>query len=75
MKQRRLLNIAAAYFSLLLVQWAAWPSTCNDAEKQNFLAQVEWLLLTSRTRTDSRTDNCKISIMIYIPRGPAVYGA
>ena len=28
----------------------------NDAEKENFLAQVEWLPLTSRSQTDSRTN-------------------
>ena len=30
-------------------------SKSNDAEKQNFFAQVEWLPLTSRSRTHRQT--------------------
>ena len=39
-------------------------SKSNDAEKENFLARFELLPLTSRSRTDRLTDNCKISIMM-----------
>ena len=41
-------------------------SKSNDLEKQNFFAQVEWLPLTSRSRTHGLTDNYKISIMIVV---------
>ena len=32
--------------------------------KRSFLARVEWLLVTSRSHT--RTDKCKISIMMFV---------
>ena len=36
----------------------------NDAEKENFIAQVECLPLTSGSRTDRLTDKSKISISL-----------
>ena len=35
----------------------------SDEEKENCLARVEWLLVTSRTHR--QTDKCKISILIW----------
>ena len=41
-------------------------SKSNDPEKENVLAQVERLPMTSRFVTDSLTDKCKISIMMIV---------
>ena len=46
----------------------AVASKSNDAEKENFTAQVEWLPLTSRSQIDGLTDKSKISIMIAVSR-------
>ena len=37
-------------------------SKFGDEEKENFLALVEWLPVTSRSHTHTRTHKCKISI-------------
>ena len=48
--------------------WNDVTGTLHDLQghrkKEQFLARVEWLPVTSRTHR--RTDKCKISIMIYI---------
>ena len=42
-------------------------SKFSDEEKENFLALVEWLPVTSRSHTHTHTHKCKISIMIVRP--------
>ena len=56
-------------------QWTAWciMSKSNDAEKENFLVQVEWLPLTSQPWTDRLTDKSKISMISWVQGCTVIY--
>ena len=64
---KRLTLVGASTIASCVSELVDITSKSSGEENEMFLARIEWLPVTSRSHTGtSRTDKCKISIMIAI---------